>query len=178
MGRLHTPLRVQYPALTMLRVEFGAWPEPATKVQATWDVDGEEHSDHAEFRGYTLGAVADWVAARVPSPHAADAAGMLRGCIEDIDRDLGADLGDCAYYQRCRGVEGYEDGTCSFGCRDEPECVTCEPSDGWPSQHPDYDPDEARAAALVEQILANCTVIADLGMGRDPQPLGDYDERS
>lgn len=34
-------------------------------------------------------------------------------------------LSTCAYY---RGV-----GTCSFGCRDEPACITCVPAEGWPN---------------------------------------------
>lgn len=35
------------------------------------------------------------------------------------------DLSFCEYYTG--------DGTCSFGCHDEPRCQTCEPSGGWES---------------------------------------------
>lgn len=41
-------------------------------------------------------------------------------------------LGACDYYRRCKGEEGFENGVCGFGCREEPECVTCEPAGGWP----------------------------------------------
>lgn len=39
-----------------------------------------------------------------------------------------SDLSGCDWF---RGV-----GTCSFGCRDEPSCQTCEPEDGWPGTRP------------------------------------------
>lgn len=39
------------------------------------------------------------------------------------------DLSSCPYYQRREG------GTCSFGCYDEPRCVTeCPGEPGWPSE--------------------------------------------
>jgi hypothetical protein len=41
------------------------------------------------------------------------------------------DLSRCPYYQT-EGLPDAERGTCQYGCRDEPECVTCEPSGGWP----------------------------------------------
>lgn len=41
-----------------------------------------------------------------------------------------SDLSTCDYFQRQYG--GDPDGICSFGCWEEPECVTCEPSEGWP----------------------------------------------
>ena len=42
------------------------------------------------------------------------------------------DLGTCPYNQR--GKPGADpNGPCSFGCYDEPECQTCRPREGWPS---------------------------------------------
>lgn len=38
------------------------------------------------------------------------------------------DLGLCPYFNND------PDGTCTYGCLTEPECVTCEPADKWPSQ--------------------------------------------
>jgi hypothetical protein len=48
----------------------------------------------------------------------------------DDDEWATPNLAECRYYQ---GV-----GSCSFGCRDEPECMTCEPPGGWPviERHP------------------------------------------
>jgi hypothetical protein len=44
------------------------------------------------------------------------------------------DLGVCPYFWRYECLPGYDpDAVCAFGCRDEPECVTCAPSGGWPS---------------------------------------------
>jgi hypothetical protein len=46
------------------------------------------------------------------------------------------DLGMCPYYWRFECLPGYDpEGTCFMGCSDEPSCVTCEPSGGWPSVH-------------------------------------------
>lgn len=36
------------------------------------------------------------------------------------------DLSECAYHQKAG------DRICSFGCESEPECMTCQPSNGWP----------------------------------------------
>lgn len=45
----------------------------------------------------------------------------------------GHDLGGCPYLARYHGVDGADpNGICNRGCYDEPECVTCEPDDGWP----------------------------------------------
>lgn len=42
------------------------------------------------------------------------------------------DLGDCAYYARYSGLPGHDPvAICSYGCWDEPQCVTCCPRDGW-----------------------------------------------
>jgi hypothetical protein len=41
------------------------------------------------------------------------------------------DLSDCPYF--LRGRPGADpNGTCSYGCHDEPNCQTCIPRDGWP----------------------------------------------
>lgn len=42
------------------------------------------------------------------------------------------DRGDCPYYARNYELEGYDpDGICSYGCREEPACITSEPWEGW-----------------------------------------------
>lgn len=43
---------------------------------------------------------------------------------------VGHDRTSCAYYMRRFG--GDPKGICSFGYQEEPECVTCEPTNGWP----------------------------------------------
>lgn len=55
----------------------------------------------------------------------------------------GPDLGTCPYFLKSSGVPkelaglgAYGPATCAFGCTTEPECVTCEPSAGWPSWAP------------------------------------------
>lgn len=62
---------------------------------------------------------------------------------EWVDGEDGPDRGTCPYYQRAMG--GDPEGICSFGCVDEPMCVTCEPHNGWPS---------ARGEILVETPAA------------------------
>lgn len=41
------------------------------------------------------------------------------------------DLSSCPYFQTMTKPDA-ERGTCSFGCWDEPRCITCEPENGWP----------------------------------------------
>lgn len=48
------------------------------------------------------------------------------------DPDDGPGLGTCPYFARYHGIKEDPAATCTFGCRDEPECVTCEPAEGWP----------------------------------------------
>ena len=39
----------------------------------------------------------------------------------------------CSYFARWMNEPGHDpDATCSFGCEEEPECVTGAPSGGWP----------------------------------------------
>lgn len=60
-------------------------------------------------------------------------AGELAGgdFTDTTDEDF-LDLGECPYYARWCSVEGHDpEATCTFGCVDEPECVTCRPSEGW-----------------------------------------------
>lgn len=53
-----------------------------------------------------------------------------------ITRDGENDLGDCPYFATYAGLPWAEKGAvCSYGCWEEPECVTCEPNGGWPSVH-------------------------------------------
>lgn len=48
------------------------------------------------------------------------------------------DLGVCPYYVRYYRLPGYDnDAICGFGCWEEPQCITCEPAEGWPS-HPEF----------------------------------------
>lgn len=51
------------------------------------------------------------------------------GYEQGMEEAYHADLSDCPYYQR-RFVGG--NGICNYGCSEEPECQTCEPSGGWP----------------------------------------------
>jgi hypothetical protein len=54
---------------------------------------------------------------------------------DDWEYGLEWDLGNCAYYARYCGLPGADpNGICSFGCREEPGCITDEPDGGWPSQ--------------------------------------------
>ena len=39
----------------------------------------------------------------------------------------------CAYYQTAYKGVGDKTLPCSFGCYDEPNCVTGQPSEGWPA---------------------------------------------
>lgn len=59
----------------------------------------------------------------------------MSGYYDDVI-GLDDDLGDCPYRARFDGVEGadpravcYRMGSCTAA--EEPECVTCEPTDGW-----------------------------------------------
>lgn len=62
-----------------------------------------------------------------------EALDLLEEWVAEADGDVGPDLSTCPYFTG--------DGTCGFGCRTEPECVTCIPVEGWPLQ---------RARALLE----------------------------
>lgn len=47
------------------------------------------------------------------------------------------DLGLCPYLFRWYSLPGHDPhAVCAYGCRDEPECMTCEPEDFWPSWAP------------------------------------------
>lgn len=62
---------------------------------------------------------------------ALQAIGDVIGELELIHDDLD-DPGVCPYFRR--GEPGQPpDGTCSFGCVDEPSCQTCDAPPGWPS---------------------------------------------
>lgn len=44
------------------------------------------------------------------------------------------DLGVCPYFARFESLPGHDPrAICAFGCSDEPQCVTCQPREGWPS---------------------------------------------
>jgi hypothetical protein len=56
----------------------------------------------------------------------------------DVFSQAPFDLSGCAYYKRYIEAPGHDpNGTCSFGCREEPSCVTDEPSGGWPVEPTD-----------------------------------------
>lgn len=85
----------------------------------------------------------------------ADPKELLRTIVDECYMELNSDLGGCAYYQRCIGTPGFSDGICSFGCQEEPECITCEPTGGWPSQREGYDYATAWFESFWEMIEAN-----------------------
>lgn len=46
------------------------------------------------------------------------------------------DFGDCPYLMRYESIPGHDpQAVCSYGCWDEPQCVTCVPHGGWPKFH-------------------------------------------
>ena len=58
---------------------------------------------------------------------------MVALCEYLAEEELGYDLSWCAYARR--GEEGQNPmGTCSFGCVDEPSCITDCPREGWPRE--------------------------------------------
>lgn len=84
----------------------------------------------------------------------------------DTDLDAELNLGSCPYFLT-RGRRDDERGLCSFGCVDEPACVTSEPPGGWPGSVRRYrkKPVEIEAARwdgtaegatpIIDWILAN-----------------------
>ena len=53
----------------------------------------------------------------------------------DIFGDEEEDLGTCPYFARHESLPGHDpEAVCSFGCWDEPQCITCCPLEGWSSQ--------------------------------------------
>jgi hypothetical protein len=49
--------------------------------------------------------------------------------------DDGPNLGTCPYYAHYRNPEQNPMVPCTFGCWDEPRCITDEPEEGWPEVH-------------------------------------------
>lgn len=42
------------------------------------------------------------------------------------------DLGDCPYFARSYKLPGHDpEGICGHGCREEPACITSEPTESW-----------------------------------------------
>lgn len=56
----------------------------------------------------------------------------LDGFADGASEVLRSDLTSCAYFMRQYG--GDPRGICSFGCQEEPACVTSQPKGGWPEQ--------------------------------------------
>ena len=51
-----------------------------------------------------------------------------------VRRTERGDVGLCPYHLAVNKVPGADPkGTCSFGCWEEPDCMTGTPRDGWPS---------------------------------------------
>lgn len=79
------------------------------------------------------------------------------------------DLGTCPYYARSARLPGHDpEGICSFGCQEEPACITSEPSDGWPSQRR-HSTLVGWTALLVDGSTRTCLVSAD-----EQDPSGYY----
>lgn len=58
-----------------------------------------------------------------------------QGCCREVDLvEREEDLGTCEYFRRYHKLEPYDpEAICSFGCVEEPACITCMPGEGWPS---------------------------------------------
>jgi hypothetical protein len=77
------------------------------------------------------------------------------------------DLSDCPYFN---GM-----GICSYGCHDEPQCQTCRPRGGWPTeQHPivvklqaDLAAANADAEALACGLAAHCQLCRTAAVALD-----------
>lgn len=55
--------------------------------------------------------------------------------LEELWGESDWDYGHCPYYARYYGLAGSDpQAICSYGCQEEPACVTDEPSEGWPSR--------------------------------------------
>lgn len=71
----------------------------------------------------------------------------LRETLDEYQTD---DLSDCPYFARFTNQPGHDpEATCSYGCVDEPACVTCEPSEGWPIQRLRAENERLQDAVLV-----------------------------
>lgn len=58
---------------------------------------------------------------------------LLAGQLSLEPDDGEENLGDCPYLARWNALPGHDpEATCAYGCSDEPDCVTCQPSGGWP----------------------------------------------
>ena len=65
--------------------------------------------------------------------------------LDDDEEPEDLDLGTCPYFARHQGLPGHDpEAVCSFGCVDEPQCITCIPPDGWPSQRESSDEGSSR----------------------------------
>jgi len=87
------------------------------------------------------------------------------------------DLGTCAYLARSLKLPGYDpEATCSFGCVDEPACVTSEPDGGWPSRRADGEPSRYRVVfevSVPKTIPAEEHVSLAVGVTAAPDFLPD-----
>ena len=89
-------------------------------------------------------------------------------------KDTEIDLGMCPYYARYESLPGHDPkATCTFGCRDEPQCLTCEPDGGWPSRLADVM--TADRAAELRRIgqLRHFELLAELHTHLPPRALDD-----
>lgn len=88
----------------------------------------EGRTEYAKWLASEMLAFMDWSHRSVGEPASLldfnEAISLLTTWVEEAEGILGPDLSTCPYYR--------EEGSCSFGCNDEPECVTCVPEGGWP----------------------------------------------
>lgn len=71
-------------------------------------------------------------AARADVPWLLARCAKLSEALTDLIDDE-SDLSTCPYFTR-HLPGGDPEGTCGFGCYDEPQCMTCRPRDGWPRE--------------------------------------------
>lgn len=60
---------------------------------------------------------------------------VLADDLRELLDNLNGDLGQCPYLAKYYGEPGHNpDAMCIYGCDTEPECMTCQPTDDWPSR--------------------------------------------
>lgn len=73
---------------------------------------------------------------------------------------------ECAYFMR--GLPGADpEGTCSFGCREEPNCMTGRPAEGWSPWDAQVERLGSQCAALTAEAAELRTELAYVREGRE-----------
>ena len=68
------------------------------------------------------------------------------------------DLSDCPYFRKYHRLTGADEegawgsGTCTYGCWDEPHCVTSRPPEGWPGEAALTAPSPASSSNLAGEL--------------------------